>query len=282
MAEMSKIKEAFGSLSNTEERHTTIDNAPVLLEEDEKVCGEIVCRTGLQCIDRDCGGIRDKALTVLTGTSESEVSTAILCIAYMCAFEEGKSVCIISSELAKEEIKERLLYFHTVLLYARGQTGKDASGEVEAALLGSRKQGNIFIHECNVVPEQFRDTMLGVVESHPDIKCIIVDGVDLLVNSTTDNKSRDICTLDQQGKLLAKQAEIGVVFTQFLKNDGMQAVRENRPISLNDLTGGIGGYRYIDYCVCFNRDVTDDRSVKISTLKTRDTPGFNNVKLVFD
>lgn len=273
-AYLQQVKEKLNSV--------TLDVSKIVADTKES---KLISMTGIPCIDAICGGVRSGELMVFTGTPGCGKTSIILSIAHHCAVENGKGVYIHVSELTKAEVEEKLLAMHMQWLVSLGaswETINAQKGRLKEILFPSGKHGRIIIDTDPINPMRFFDMMRTLKETYSDIECVIVDDVNLVGEYVKSERGAVGGWMDIAGKRVATELGVGVIFTQGLTVSGLAAVENNETLKLEHLAGLSEGRRYINQCISIIPHESEKGFIKMSTLKSRCTEGFNNVLMAVD
>jgi replicative DNA helicase len=157
---------------------------------------------------------------------------------------------------------------------------------VLASALGKVSDADFWIDESlEPSPLEIRSRVREFVCERGPLGLVIVDYLQLMVNSADENFVNKISEITRQMKILAREVDAPVVLLSQL-NRGVETRTNKRP-SLSDLRGSggieqdadvvLGVYRD-DY---YNRDSPDRGIAEIIGLKGRNS-GTGTVKLLFD
>jgi replicative DNA helicase len=202
-------------------------------EEIVKNRGQLIGITsGFRILDELTGGFRNGQLVVIGAPTKGGKTTIALNMAMRTADVSNNPVGIISLEMSKGELMDRLI---------ASKSGADLSlltkaGEIDKQLMSKIAQGAnqiaklpIWIRdESSLNCLQLRAAVRRMVAVHK-VKLVVVDYIQLLEpTNTKDSRERQVAEASRTLKTLAKELGIVIIALTQLNSDG--ASRESRAI----------------------------------------------------
>ena len=202
-------------------------------EEIVKNRGKLIGITsGFRLLDEITGGFRNGQLVVIGAPTKGGKTTVAMNMAMRTADVDNNPVGIISLEMSKGELMDRLI---------ASKSGADLSlltkaGEIDKQLMSRIAQGAsqiaklpIWIRdESSLNCLQLRAAVRRMVAVH-NVKMVVVDYIQLLEpTNTKDSRERQVAEASRTLKTLAKELGIVIIALTQLNSDG--ASRESRAI----------------------------------------------------
>lgn len=202
-------------------------------EEIVKNRGKLIGITsGFRLLDELTGGFRNGQLVVIGAPTKGGKTTVAMNMAMRTADVDNNPVGIISLEMSKGELMDRLI---------ASKSGADLSlltkaGEIDKQLMSRIAQGAsqiaklpIWIRdESSLNCLQLRAAVRRMVAVH-NVKMVVVDYIQLLEpTNTKDSRERQVAEASRTLKTLAKELGIVIIALTQLNSDG--ASRESRAI----------------------------------------------------
>ena len=202
-------------------------------EEIVKNRGKLIGITsGFRLLDELTGGFRNGQLVVIGAPTKGGKTTVAMNMAMRTADVDNNPVGIISLEMSKGELMDRLI---------ASKSGADLSlltkaGEIDKQLMSRISQGAnqiaklpIWIRdESSLNCLQLRAAVRRMVAVH-NVKMVVVDYIQLLEpTNTKDSRERQVAEASRTLKTLAKELGIVIIALTQLNSDG--ASRESRAI----------------------------------------------------
>lgn len=202
-------------------------------EEIVKNRGKLIGITsGFRLLDEITGGFRNGQLIVIGAPTKGGKTTVAMNMAMRTADVDNNPVGIISLEMSKGELMDRLI---------ASKSGADLSlltkaGEIDKQLMSRIAQGAsqiaklpIWIRdESSLNCLQLRAAVRRMVAVH-NVKMVVVDYIQLLEpTNTKDSRERQVAEASRTLKTLAKELGIVIIALTQLNSDG--ASRESRAI----------------------------------------------------
>ena len=218
------------------EDNTLASIMTTILDRLERKEPEDKIKTEISVIDKHTNGIGKKELVAIGAGSGVGKSAIALKIALE-AYEQNKKVLIISREMSKEQVADRIILHYTgidkIKYETRQFTDKDWANIIEAMKKYSEK--NLIRIDDKI------STIQGIKREIRDFKpdLVIVDYVQLLTpNSTQDTRERQVAELSRELKNITLDFEVPVIqLTQLAekgngnyKPRGESYTRESRAI----------------------------------------------------
>jgi replicative DNA helicase len=226
---------------------------------------------------------------IVIGGRPGSGKTALACaLGYnIASLPKNGRVLMFSMEMPGRDLAARLMALESgVSVKDIRQVNLAGKYEVLASALGKVSDADFWIDESlEPSPLEIRSRVREFVCERGPLGLVIVDYLQLMVNSADENFVNKISEITRQMKILAREVDTPVVLLSQL-NRGVETRTNKRP-SLSDLRGSggieqdadvvLGVYRD-DY---YNRDSPDRGMAEIIGLKGRNS-GTGTVKLLFD
>jgi replicative DNA helicase len=245
--------------------------------------------TGFYDLDDLLGGGFYRGELIVIGGRPGSGKTALACaLGYnIASLPRNGRVLMFSMEMPGRDLAARLMALESgVPMKDIRQVNLAGKYEVLASALGKVSDADFWIDESlEPSPLEIRSKVREFVCQRGSLGLVIVDYLQLMVNSADENFVNKISEITRQMKILAREVDTPVVLLSQL-NRGVETRANKRP-SLSDLRGSggieqdadvvLGVYRD-DY---YNRDSSDRGTAEIIGLKGRNS-GTGMVKLLFD
>jgi len=245
--------------------------------------------TGFYDLDDLLGGGFYRGELIVIGGRPGSGKTALACaLGYnIASLPRNGRVLMFSMEMPGRDLAARLMALESgVSVKDIRQVNLAGKYEVLASALGKVSDADFWIDESlEPSPLEIRSKVREFVCERGPLGLVIVDYLQLMVNSADENFVNKISEITRQMKILAREVDTPVVLLSQL-NRGVETRANKRP-SLSDLRGSggieqdadvvLGVYRD-DY---YNRDSPDRGTAEIIGLKGRNS-GTGTVKLLFD
>jgi replicative DNA helicase len=245
--------------------------------------------TGFYDLDDLLGGGFYRGELIVIGGRPGSGKTALACaLGYnIASLPRNGRVLMFSMEMPGRDLAARLMALESgVSVKDIRQVNLAGKYEVLASALGKVSDADFWIDESlEPSPLEIRSRVREFVCERGPLGLVIVDYLQLMVNSADENVVNKISEITRQMKILAREVDAPVVLLSQL-NRGVETRANKRP-SLSDLRGSggieqdadvvLGVYRD-DY---YNRDSPDRGIAEIIGLKGRNS-GTGTVKLLFD
>jgi replicative DNA helicase len=245
--------------------------------------------TGFYDLDDLLGGGFYRGELIVIGGRPGSGKTALACaLGYnIASLPRNGRVLMFSMEMPGRDLAARLMALESgVPMKDIRQVNLAGKYEVLASALGKVSDADFWIDESlEPSPLEIRSKVREFVCQRGSLGLVIVDYLQLMVNSADENFVNKISEITRQMKILAREVDTPVVLLSQL-NRGVETRANKRP-SLSDLRGSggieqdadvvLGVYRD-DY---YNRDSSDRGTAEIIGLKGRNS-GTGTVKLLFD
>lgn len=255
--------------------------------ETENYCPGI--STGFYDLDELLGGGFYRGELIVLGGRPGSGKTALACaLGYRIVSPPGKGrVLMFSMEMPGRDLAARLMALESgVPVKDIRQVNLAGKYELLACALGKVSDADFWIDETlEPSPNEIRSRVREFVCERGTLDLVIVDYLQLMVNSADDNAVNKISEITRQMKILAREVDVPVVLLSQL-NRGVETRANKRP-TLSDLRGSggieqdadvvLGVYRD-DY---YDPDSPDRGMAEIIGLKGRNS-GTGTVKLLFD
>jgi len=245
--------------------------------------------TGFYDLDDLLGGGFYRGELIVIGGRPGSGKTALACaLGYnIASLPRNGRVLMFSMEMPGRDLAARLMALESgVSVKDIRQVNLAGKYEVLASALGKVSDADFWIDESlEPSPLEIRSKVREFVCERGSLGLVIVDYLQLMVNSAEENFVNKISEITRQMKILAREVDTPVVLLSQL-NRGVETRANKRP-SLSDLRGSggieqdadvvLGVYRD-DY---YNRDSPDRGTAEVIGLKGRNS-GTGTVKLLFD
>jgi len=188
--------------------------------------------TGFDKLDKITGGLRSGQLVVIGAPTKGGKTTVALNMAMRTAGIANNPVGIISLEMSKGELIDRIISSVSALDLSLLSSDQEISQDwMNKLCLGVSKVANlpIFVRdESSINCLQLRAAVRRMVAVH-NVKMIVVDYIQLLEpTNKTDSRERQVAEASRTLKMLAKECNVVVLALTQLNAEG--ASRESRAI----------------------------------------------------
>ncbi len=190
--------------------------------------------TGLQDLDRKLGGLRRKEVMVLAGRPSMGKTALGFNIGTNAAIEQEKSVLLVSLEMSDQACYERVICAEGRLDSSRMRQGQFWEGEEKrmGKAMDALDRSLLFIDD--------RSTSLMEIQAHArrlkmqrGLDLVIVDYLQLVSNSGSNNREQEISGISRGLKHLARELDLHVIALSQL-NRSVES-RDNKRPRLSDL-----------------------------------------------
>ncbi len=261
----------------------TIEN---LYERKEQVTG---VPTGFTDIDNMTSGMQGGDLVIVAGRPSMGKTAFCLNLIEYASIRASKTVpsVVFSLEMSKEQLVQRLLCSVARIDASRVRTGKLAQSEFPTLVTaaGVIAEAPIYIDDTPAISVLELRAKARRLKQERDIGIIVVDYLQLMSGSNTENRQQEISEISRSLKALAKELNVPVIALSQL-NRSLESRTDKRPM-LADLreSGAIEQdadvimflYRESVYCdACKKRDNScdkgHDRDAEVIIGKQRNGP----------
>jgi replicative DNA helicase len=261
----------------------TIEN---LYERKEQITG---VPTGFTDIDNMTSGMQGGDLVIVAGRPSMGKTAFCLNLIEYASMRASKPVSsvVFSLEMSKEQLVQRLLCSVARIDATRVRTGKLAQSEFPTLVTaaGVIAEAPIYIDDTPAISVLELRAKARRLKQERDIGIIVVDYLQLMTGSNTENRQQEISEISRSLKALAKELKVPVIALSQL-NRSLESRTDKRPM-LADLreSGAIEQdadvimflYREAVYCdACKKRDNScnedHERNAEVIIGKQRNGP----------
>jgi|GEM_PF-2439081 len=188
--------------------------------------------TGIQPLDAQTRGLRGGSLWVIGAETKGGKTSLALQLASACAVEQNQPVGIISLEMPRDEILDRIITQLARVDIERFSGGAAKQSEMERiiAQIPKIKAAPIYMRdESFITPGQLAAAARRMHSQH-GIKILVVDYIQLMsATNKSDSREQQVAASSRALKLIAKELNICVIAMSQLNDDGQ--MRESRAIA---------------------------------------------------
>ncbi len=232
--------------------------------------------TGFIDLDRITGGFQRSDLIVLAGRPAMGKTALALNIAHSVALRANLPVAIFTIEMSGEQLAHRLISMQAHIDSQRLRSGRmsDSDWDRLVEAVGILSEAPIFIDDTPVLSTTEMRSKIRRLHSEQGLGLIVVDYLQLMQGSSTENRVQEISAISRGLKAVARELDVPVLAISQLSRAPDQ--RPNHEPMLSDLresgclTGDTrvlladtGGYRRIDELVA-------DPNHSVAAVDTRD------------
>lgn len=191
--------------------------------------------TGFIELDQKTAGLQPSNLIFIAARPAMGKSALVLNIAANAAIRHNVGVAIFSLEMSKEELTNRILCSEAMV-----DSGKIRNGSIEdddwlklANALGPVSESPIYIDDTPGITAMELRAKCRKLKIEHDIGLVVIDYLQLMQGSRTENRQQEISEISRSLKILAKELNIPVIALSQLSR-APDARADHRPI-LSDL-----------------------------------------------
>ena len=209
------------------------------LEEIERLFNDQGSITGVGSgfidLDAKTSGFQKGDMVLIAARPSMGKTTFALNIAEHAALREGKSVVIFSLEMSKEQLAYKLLCSEANVDLVKLRTGtlEDKDWESIAKAAGPLGNAKIYIDDTAGVSVMEMRSKCRRLKIEYGIDLILIDYLQLMSGSSTDNRQQEVSEISRSIKALAKEMECPVIALSQLSRAPEQRA-DHRPM-LSDL-----------------------------------------------
>lgn len=209
------------------------------LEEIERLFNDQGSITGVGSgfidLDAKTSGFQKGDMILIAARPSMGKTTFALNIAEHAALREGKSVVIFSLEMSKEQLAYKLLCSEANVDLVKLRTGtlEDKDWESIAKAAGPLGNSKIYIDDTAGVSVMEMRSKCRRLKIEYGIDLILIDYLQLMSGSSTDNRQQEVSEISRSIKALAKEMECPVIALSQLSRAPEQRA-DHRPM-LSDL-----------------------------------------------
>ena len=209
------------------------------LEEIERLFNDQGSITGVGSgfidLDAKTSGFQKGDMILIAARPSMGKTTFALNIAEHAALREGKSVVIFSLEMSKEQLAYKLLCSEANVDLVKLRTGtlEDKDWESIAKAAGPLGNAKIYIDDTAGVSVMEMRSKCRRLKIEYGIDLILIDYLQLMSGSSTDNRQQEVSEISRSIKALAKEMECPVIALSQLSRAPEQRA-DHRPM-LSDL-----------------------------------------------
>lgn len=193
--------------------------------------------TGIRDLDRMTSGLQPSDFIIIAGRPSMGKTSFALNIARYAAIELHRTVLVLSLEMSKEQLVQRLLCAEAKVDSHRVRTGylesRDWPKLTNAA--GKLAEAPIFIDDQPALSALEARAKARRMKVEHDLDLVIVDYLQLMRGRNVENRQQEISEISRSLKALAKELRVPVVaLSQLSRAVEARAQRDYRP-QLSDL-----------------------------------------------
>ena len=242
--------------------------------------------SGFTDLDAKTSGFQKGDMVLIAARPSMGKTTFALNIAENAALREGKSVVIFSLEMPKEQLAYKLLCSEANVDMLKLRTGNldDKDWENIARATGPLSKAKIYIDDTAGVTVMEMRSKCRRLEMEYGIDLILIDYLQLMSGSSSENRQQEVSEISRSIKALAKEMECPVIALSQLSRAPEQRA-DHRPM-LSDLreSGSIEQdadlvmFLYRDEY--YNKETEDKNMAECIVAKHRNGP-VGTVKMAF-
>ncbi len=199
--------------------------------------------TGIRDLDRMTSGLQPSDFIIIAGRPSMGKTSFALNIARYAAIELHRTVLVLSLEMSKEQLVQRLLCAEAKVDSHRVRTGylesRDWPKLTNAA--GKLAEAPIFIDDQPALSALEARAKARRMKVEHDLDLVIVDYLQLMRGRNVENRQQEISDISRSLKALAKEIRVPVVaLSQLSRAVEARAQRDYRP-QLSDLRECVTG-----------------------------------------
>ncbi len=199
--------------------------------------------TGIRDLDRMTSGLQPSDFIIIAGRPSMGKTSFALNIARYVAIELHRTVLVLSLEMSKEQLVQRLLCAEAKVDSHRVRTGylesRDWPKLTNAA--GKLDEAPIFIDDQPALSALEARAKARRMKVEHDLDLVIVDYLQLMRGRNVENRQQEISEISRSLKALAKELRVPVVaLSQLSRAVEARAQRDYRP-QLSDLRECVTG-----------------------------------------
>lgn len=207
------------------------------IEERSTAASEITgVATGFYDFDKLTTGLHEDNLIILAARPAMGKTAFALNIAQNVATRVGKSVAIFSLEMGAESLIERMLSAEGTILNHHIKTGQLLADEWQRLIYaqGQLAEAPIFIDDsAGVRITDIRARARRLAKETGGLGLIVIDYLQLIQGSRSDNRQQEVSEISRQLKILAKELKVPVIALSQLSR-GVEQRHDKRPV-MSDL-----------------------------------------------
>ncbi|MGT2743665.1 replicative DNA helicase [Streptococcus plurextorum] len=192
--------------------------------------------TGFYDFDKLTTGLHEDNLIILAARPAMGKTAFALNIAQNVATKSGKPVAIFSLEMGAESLVERMLASEGTILSHHIRTGQLSAEEWQRLVFAQSQLADapIFIDDsAGVRITDIRARARRLAQEMDGLGLIVIDYLQLIQGSRSDNRQQEVSEISRQLKILAKELKVPVIALSQLSRSVEQR-QDKRPI-LSDL-----------------------------------------------
>lgn len=282
-----------------------ISNIGFTQEGNEDTQLELICKTGIPCIDGDCGGIYTRTLTTLTGQPKSGKTRLVLVHwVYQVLTVAKKDVIMYELELTSMQVKNILIAYHITRVYGgrvkipdslmnrKGEMSPEQQQIYESAkidLFESGKYGRLKV-VTELVVESMDDEVRREIKESGNCALVVYDYMGIIQSKPVDrwakrlDKWQIITDAYEISKRITNDCNVATVSLNQFTEDGISAAESGKVIRPGHIQGGQVVQRHTDYDIvmCYTEE---QKLAKVRTMScgySRISAGFNNALMSVD
>jgi replicative DNA helicase len=176
--------------------------------------GEVVgMPSGFSDLDKLTGGFQQSDLVILAARPSVGKSSLALCFAYNMGLKFGRPVGYFSLEMSREQLVQRMLSMETGVDSHRLRTGYIDESEWDriSNAFGRLATAPIYIDDSAGISIMELRSKARRLHAEYGIEMLIVDYMQLMVGSRTDNRVQEVSEISRNLKGLARELNIPVI-----------------------------------------------------------------------
>lgn len=192
--------------------------------------------TGFYDFDKLITGLHEDQLIVLAARPAMGKTALALNIAQNVATKSNKAVAVFSLEMGAESLVERMLSAEGTIINHHIRTGNLTVNEWQRLIYaqGQLAEAPIFIDDtAGVKITDIRARARRLSQETDGLGLIVIDYLQLIQGSRSDNRQREVSEISRQLKIIAKELKVPVIALSQLSR-GVEQRNDKRPI-MSDL-----------------------------------------------
>lgn len=192
--------------------------------------------TGFYDFDKLTTGLHEDQLIVLAARPAMGKTALALNIAQNVATKSNKAVAVFSLEMGAESLVERMLSAEGTIINNHIRTGNLTVNEWQRLIYaqGQLAEAPIFIDDtAGVKITDIRARARRLSQETDGLGLIIIDYLQLIQGSRSDNRQQEVSEISRQLKIIAKELKVPVIALSQLSR-GVEQRNDKRPI-MSDL-----------------------------------------------
>jgi len=192
--------------------------------------------TGIKDLDEITNGLNPSDLIILAARPAMGKTAFCLNLATNIAIKEKLPVAIFSLEMSKEQMTQRIVCAEAEISAAHFKTGNipKESWPIITQTIGKLYDAPLYIDDTSTLtPIEIRAKVRRLKAEHKNIGAVIIDYLQLMEDSGSENRVQEIAKITRSLKKLAREMNVPVIALSQLSRNLEQ--RNNKRPQLSDL-----------------------------------------------